>query len=244
MNSPGNNFFTLDDTQSKAMGIIISGESTYGAPIRDIETISIPGRNGDIVIDHGRYNSVTIAYRCMTKTLDAADDARDWLMSHSDKQYKLTDTYHPSEYRMARVSEALDPTVNLRTGMTEFDVHFECDPRRFLTSGSTVTTVAAKSSARISNPTRHDAQPLIFLSSPGTVRVGNRSITVATESQIFVDCDAMYAYKLTSSGTRITKNSALTVASGRWPILSGDMGTTITNSTSGAVYITPRFWRL
>ena len=36
-------------------GIYISGEGVFNAPRRDVEMAAIPGRNGDLALDHGRY---------------------------------------------------------------------------------------------------------------------------------------------------------------------------------------------
>lgn len=40
---------------SKDFGLYISGSGAFNAPERDIETVEVPGRNGSLIIDNGRY---------------------------------------------------------------------------------------------------------------------------------------------------------------------------------------------
>lgn len=234
--------FTYDGTSSKSMGIIVSGNNTYGGAVRDVETVSIPGRNGDIVIDHGRYKNVTIVYSCMTKTLSAAYEAREWLAMHMDRYYKLTDTYASGEYRMARVSEAFDPTIDRRYGTAFFEIHFDCDPRRFLTDYSTGYTVPANGSTQIRNTTRNTAYPLIQFDAPGNIVIAGRGITVSGSYKIAVDCDEMYAYYDGVTG-RVNYNGNLTLDNGAWPVLAPGYSK-IVNNTAKAITVYPRYWRL
>lgn len=234
--------FTYDGTSSKSMGIIVSGNNTYGGAVRDVETVSIPGRNGDIVIDHGRYKNVTIVYSCMTKTLSAAYEAREWLAMHMDRYYKLTDTYASGEYRMARVSEAFDPTIDRRYGTAMFEIHFDCDPRRFLTDGSTGIKIPANSKLSIRNTTRHTAYPLIQFNNPGSIVIAGRGITVSGSYKIAVDCDEMYAYYDGVTG-RVNYNKNLKLDNGAWPVLEPGYSE-ISNNTAGTITVYPRYWRL
>lgn len=242
------NYFTLDGKKSGEMGLAISGEKTYGGAVRDIETVSIPGQSGDIVIDHGRYKNATIVYSCMTKDFEDLEDARDWLMAHSDKYYRLTDTYHPGEYRLARTS-SFEVVNVMRTGMVVFNVTFDCDPRRFLTIGEEKDTINAGASLTIPNPTYQTAKPEILMAWPGTVNFSSTdytaSITISgSYASIIVDCEKRIAY--TKNGTKINNlNAALSLGNnGIWPVFKGNSTTVVENKTSGKIYITAHWWRI
>lgn len=60
------NFFQIDDvstpTDPAAEHFVISGYGTYGAPERDVSMVSIPGRNGDLVFDNGRFTNAEVYY--------------------------------------------------------------------------------------------------------------------------------------------------------------------------------------
>ena len=47
---------------SSEYGIYITGEAVYNAPERDVEFIEVPGRNGSIAMDKGRYKNITVTY--------------------------------------------------------------------------------------------------------------------------------------------------------------------------------------
>ena len=54
--------FTFDGIDSKKYGVYITGEAVYNAPERDVEVISIPGRNGAYLLDNGRFSNITVTY--------------------------------------------------------------------------------------------------------------------------------------------------------------------------------------
>ena len=41
------NYFTLDGTDSRDFGVYISGRGTFNGPARNLDFISVPGRNGE-----------------------------------------------------------------------------------------------------------------------------------------------------------------------------------------------------
>ena len=56
------NWLTFDGVSTKDFGVYISGGGTYNAPARSREVISVPGRNGDLIIDNGRYENTEVVY--------------------------------------------------------------------------------------------------------------------------------------------------------------------------------------
>ena len=54
--------FTFDGVDSLDYNIGITGSAVYNAPTRDVEMISIPGRDGEYALDHGRFNNIEITY--------------------------------------------------------------------------------------------------------------------------------------------------------------------------------------
>ena len=127
-------------------GIYITGEAVYNAPERAVEMVSVPGRNGAIVIDQGHWNNIQVTYPAGTfgKTQEEFREAisafRNAVLSQLGYQ-RLTDTYHPDEYRMAVYVSGLevDPTQYGSAG--EFKLKFDCKPQRWLTEGEQEITV-------------------------------------------------------------------------------------------------------
>ena len=52
--------FIFDGKKSKDFGVYISGNAVYDAPEKDVELIEIPGRDGELIIDNGRYFCVCV----------------------------------------------------------------------------------------------------------------------------------------------------------------------------------------
>lgn len=166
---------------SSDYGIYISGEGVFNAPKRDVETISIPGRNGVFLLDHNRFDNIIVTYpaHCKTDNLEEfralLRDYRNALLSLSGYQ-RLTDTLNGDEFRMGAYIDGFeaDP-IGYSTSAT-FDLKFNCKPQRFLKIGDLPVSVA--SGDIITNPTLFDAKPLIKFNSSGdgTIRIGNHPL--------------------------------------------------------------------
>lgn len=171
---------TFDNKTSREFGVYITGEAVYNAPERDVEMITIPGRNGSFALDNGRFQNIEVSYpagifaETESDFAQAVSDFRNFLCSK--KGYcRLTDEYNPSEYRMAVYKSGLevDP-AQLRAG--EFTITFECKPQRWLTSGETATAVA--SGGTVTNPTLFESSPLLEVVGYGDITVNSSDITI------------------------------------------------------------------
>ncbi len=120
----------FDNVSSRTYGVYITGEAVYNAPERDVEMITIPGRNGTFALDNGRFENIEVSYPAGIYADTEADfrqaisDFRNFLCSR--KGYvRLQDEYNPDEYRMAVYKSGLDVTpAMLRAG--EFNIVFDC----------------------------------------------------------------------------------------------------------------------
>lgn len=95
-------YLTFAGKSSRDFGVFISGAKTFGSGTRDFEQISIPGRNGDLLFDNGRFKNVKVSYEAyIVRDFNTNYNAfNSWLMSQ--KGYaRLEDTYQPDFYRLA-----------------------------------------------------------------------------------------------------------------------------------------------
>ena len=175
------NGFEFDGESSKNYSVYITGEAVYNAPEREVEIISIPGRNGSFALDKGRFENIEVTYPAgifADNELDfarAVSNLRNYLCSK--KGYcRLTDDYNPDEYRLAIYKSGLevDP-AQLKAG--EFDITFDCKPQRFLMSGETPMEV--DDGDVILNPTLFEAHPLLEVEGHGTVVLNGSRINIA-----------------------------------------------------------------
>lgn len=174
---------TFDNKTSREFGVYITGEAVYNAPEREVEMLSIPGRNGAFALDKGRFENIPVKYPAGVFTDNEADfaqaisDFRNFLCSK--KGYcRLTDEYNPNEYRMAIYKSGLEVEVaQLRAG--EFEILFDAMPQRWLTSGE--TAVSVEDGDTLTNPTLFEAHPLLMVEGAGAVTVNGYNIQINDE---------------------------------------------------------------
>lgn len=231
--------FTFDGVVSSAYGVYISGGGTFNAAARDYETLEIPGRDGVLTLDNGRFESIRHSYDAFIVPGFSAnvEGLRNQLMARRGHK-RLTDGYHPDEFYLAYYERGLEvePTDTLREGRLE--IIFTRDPRRFLTSGETVTTLTADGS--ISNPTLYSARPLLRVYGAGQLGVGDQYITIS-QADVYtdIDCEMREAFK----GT-LSKNQYITLTGDDFPVLhAGSTGLQLGSGIT-RVEITPRWYRL
>lgn len=175
------NSLTYGGIDSADYGIYISGEGVYNAPERAVELVSVPGRNGAIAIDQGHWENIEVTYPAGVFGSDKTDFAtaissfRNAILSQKGYR-RLTDTYHPDEYREGLYISGLEVDPVRMTTAGEFDLVFNCKPQRFLTVGETKTTIT--SGDEINNPTQYDSSPMIEATGYGTITVGEKEIEI------------------------------------------------------------------
>lgn len=175
------NTFTFGSITSSTYGIYVSGEALFNAPKRSAEVVSIPGRDGAYILDKGSFENIEVTYRVFNQEKDLTDfrtklaNLRSALCSQVGYQ-RLTDTFHPDEYRMAAFVNGIDVVPVKYNTASEFNLVFNCKPQRYLTSGETVTSVANNGS--LNNPTLFDSSPMLEFKGYGNIGFNGYNIAV------------------------------------------------------------------
>lgn len=236
------NYFTINGKPCTDFGVQVSVGGALNSPSRDVTYHQIPGRNGDLIEDNGRFNNLTYTYRCILRGESSRDfrekfaGFRKWIGSMVGYN-RIEDTYSPDEFRLGVVSTALSPEmVGSGVVAADFDVTINAKPQRFLKSGENAITV--ENGATLYND-GYAALPLITVygSGAGVLNVGNYSISVsAIDEYVTLDCEAQDAYKGATN-----KNSTVSTT---FPVLEpGDNAITFSGGIT-SVSIIPRWWRL
>lgn len=167
---------------SADFGIYIGGEGTFDAPKRDVEMISIPGRNGAFALDKGRFENIEVTYSAFNHEPDLAtfsaqlEGFRNAICSQKGYQ-RLTDTFHPDEYRMAAYIDGLEiKPIEYNTAAT-FDIKFDCKPQRYLLSGEEAIDVT--SGEVILNPTLFESSPMLEVEGYGNIQFNGYEIDIS-----------------------------------------------------------------
>lgn len=192
---------TYDGVDSSDFGVFISGEGVFDAPARRGEMISIPGRNGSLFIDEGVFENITVEYPAFIGTgyeelfRTKLGDLRSALSSRGNYK-RLTDTYHPDEFRLGIFRDGLEVDPQHITRAGGFTMKFDCKPQRFLVSGE--ESFVFTQNGTITNPTLFESSPLIKVTGNGTVAIGDngeyRFIVSGNTGTIWIDSEIMEAY--------------------------------------------------
>ena len=235
------NSFTFDGVSSETLGLYVGGQHTFGAPQRDVTKVSIPGRNGDLVRDNGRFLNAEIIYNLVAMK-DFAETARKvrncLLMAVGYK--RLEDTYDPDHYRMARVADAISFETSAYNATGKAQISFDCMPQRFLKTGENPLVINS-ANGWVNNPTEFDSKPLIRVYGSGdcSITIGNQTIGLSIlNNYIDIDCETMNCY----NGV-VNCNSKVTLGAQGYPVLHpGYTGVDV--GTATVIEIAPRWWEL
>lgn len=132
------NYFILDGVDSRDFGVYISGQGTFSAPQKAYQFYNIPGRNGALLGNEHRLENINVSYEAFIYSNFDENIAafRTFLVSLNGYK-KLTDSYHPDEFRMAVYEGPFEPKVTKMNDAGSFVITFSCKPQRFLFSGDT-----------------------------------------------------------------------------------------------------------
>lgn len=232
------NFIVFNGKKLKDYGVFISGEAVFDAPKRDTTSVTVPGRNGELTLDNGRYENITIKYPAfiVRSFKERISELRNFVLSQSGYQ-RLEDTYHPDEFRLAKWESdfSVKPDEALLAG--EFDLKFNCYPQRFLKSGENAIEIT--SATTIINEQMTTALPLIRAYGTGTFTINGVTAQITSASSYTdIDCDLQECFKDTLA-TNCNGNVVLTT----FPELKPGENT-ISMSGITKLEITPRWWRL
>lgn len=227
-------YLTFNDKSSRDFDVWISGSGTFDAPRRDVESVSIPGKNGDLHIDNGRFENIKITYPAfITKAFRENFDSFKAFMLSQRGYKKLMDSYHPDYYRLASYQEPINPDMTALNRSGSFEIEFDCDPRRFLKEGEQLLIFTGEI---IKNPTLYPSNPLIRAYGTGTLTVGDVVVVInSADGYTDLNCEIQEAYK-----GSVNCNNNITLTDGKFPVLQP--GINEISFTGGDLYIAPNYW--
>lgn len=224
-----------DGVESSAYGLYITGSGTFNAPERDVEEVTVPGRNGTLTRDNKRFKNIPVTYPCFIKSnfLKNTSGLRKWLLKEAGYR-RLEDTYHSEYYRMARFKGPIDFDVRALNKSGEVSLEFDCMPQRFLKAGE--EDIEVLEATTIVNPTIFDSTPLIRVyGTSGTLIVNDITVNISEiDEYVDLDCDIQDAYKGSNNKNATVSQTFPTLHAGANTIAFGD-GIT-------SVIVRPRWW--
>lgn len=217
--------------------VYVSDVDIYRSAKREVEFYNIPGRNGDLTVDKGTFENITVRYGAFIANdfLDNIDDFRNFTSSLSG-YHKIEDSFFQNEFRRG-VFSTLEISKTADGEIGTFDIIFNCKPQRYLKSGENASEYI--SGDTLENPTLFASKPLIRAYGAGILSIGRATLTIAEHDfpYIDIDCEMQDCFYEASNC-----NNLVTLSSGNFPELQP--GVNAIEFEGDSVMITPRWWKL
>lgn len=255
------NYFIFNGIDSRDYGIWILSKNSYDTPKKNLTFISVPGRNGDIVIDNGSYSNIDISYevrieveklRLFNPNLDFAywlDELKDLFYPLIGNYYELEDSYNPNYYRLACFTGDLSFTVkNKSLEFIDTTFSFNCKPYRYRQDGKDEIEITGSYTNAIKNPELYVSLPLIEINKGSS---NTSQITINGQSYYFlfsnveidnvkIDSESQIVY----NGTTNYYKQYIPPTQLIFPQLSAGNNLVVKSSGTGTVKIIPRWRRI
>lgn len=204
------NYFVFNGVKSSDMGIKIISKNVYSGPKADVSSISIPGRNGELLNKNNRYGNVSLSYSCYlpAKSIqDLADKTtriKNWLFQDSGEYHELYDDYDANFVRLASFSNNLDVSDQVRR-IGIFTVSFTSLPERYEKDSLNLKEYDSKT-AVVLNEYTLEAKPYFKIYGSGDITLIIQSekenkiwYLKDVDEYIEIDSDEMNCFKDTAS---------------------------------------------
>lgn len=187
----------FDDKSSKEFNMIITKVIRHDTPERDIETITVPGRDGALYIDNGSYGARKIEVEGYIKN-DVATYSRlidSWLY----RKFKIAKLFfddEPDVYYEGMCINKISFSETFKY-FNECKIIFECKPYKKLFDGDNIINLSINNT-KLFNPTNFESVPLVKLYGEGNIDLIINSNTIHLtniEDYIVIDGELMDCYK-------------------------------------------------
>lgn len=130
-------YFVFNGKKSSDFNVWASGLNIFTTPRRNVERVSVPGRNGDLLIDDGTFENAEMLFKnCFIPNKFSENfTALSNYLSRQQGYKRLELSWLPNEYRMAAFNGDIEASLKNWDGKGSFDLAFDCKPQRFLKSG-------------------------------------------------------------------------------------------------------------
>jgi len=205
-------------------GLLVEAKSIYGLPERDVEKIHVPGRNGDVLIDYGSYQNVTVTYTCAVTKYNALRDLGRLLTVGPQpvwgfapwRGYQLLRDGWAEHERLAVHSSQVPMEEIIANRLLRFSVAFDCKPQKYYNRAAVITRSGA-GSVTINRPlSATAAAPRIEVVGSGTVTLNLEGQTITLTGLLtppmsggeyqypsaIIDSEAMIACRYKAGGVR------------------------------------------
>ena len=226
------------NVSSDDVNVIVERCPNVIIPNRKQEKTSVPGRNGDLLIQQDAFENVRQSYDIyvsaeVQRLPTIAHKVAEWLCVKGYQ--RLEDSYWLETFRLASFQGGIDIS-NVLNRFGRARIEFDCKPQRFFKSGDFFMDIT--SGQKLHNPSPFTAKPLIVVqgSGSGTISDGLHTLALTNCNNLTIDCDIMQIYQGTTNRNSYGSGAFLELSEGE---------TTITK-TGGitSIKLKPRWWTI
>lgn len=238
--------FVYKGTKSTDLNVYVESKDVYSGAQRSLETVQIPGKSKDHIIDNERYDNIEVIYNCFMRGIEHGEFAerfkkiKNWLLINEGYAV-LYDSYDPDYYRTGYYS-GLVTVEDVLNYYGRFDVAFNCEAFKYSFSGAETIDITA--SKQLYNPEAYRSSPHIKVYGSGDIDLtitnsrGYKSWTFKNVSEyVEFNGSILNFYK----GT-VLKNSD--VAGSGYPALEPELNSFSWSSNLDKIEIIPRWCTL
>lgn len=257
------NYFAFAGRRCTDFGVHVQRFPAQPKPLRQVETISVPGRCGTLRIDKGGFENLLVSYDCYFRGgPQQASEVAAWLYSAGSGYSELRDTYHPDFFRRAAFDGPLD-MENVLNRYGRCIVTFDCKPQLFSDVGQQPVPFAipsysgggftAVSLGKLYNPYQFPAKPLIKIGgyTNGQIHIinskGDMGLFYEVQGGAYIDCETQNMYyrddvNVNCYLTQLTEFPVL--MPGENEIVMYHKAVVSPGDEPLSLVITPRWWKL
>ena len=188
--------FTFNGTSSTTHGLRVTSDYVINSTGNDVETVAVPGRDGDLLISKNRLKSVTLELPCTVlstrKLTDAGSEISNWL--NVDGYKDLTLSWDPDFIYRSAFIETFE-IAGLMRQFGKVKLNFLTYPVKFYKQGRTTQTLS--NGATVNGFGNVNAKPIITLVGSGdcTLTINGRKTKLkAVQNRITLDMQANQVY--------------------------------------------------
>lgn len=180
-------YFVFNDVNSNDLGIIVKNMPIVPLAEKDIESVPISGRNGNLHIDNGTYRAISYTISCVITDVSKIDNIKRTFSGTS----KLILSKYADRYFVATIKNQVNFEKYLNV-IQEFPLQFELQPIAY--SNELIEKTISSSTNSFEVGGNVCIGPKILVNGIGTFTINNTTIQVL-ESGITIDCDLMNCVK-------------------------------------------------
>ena len=188
--------FTFNGVSSTTHGLRVTNDYVINSTGNDVETVAVPGRDGDLLISKNRLKSVTLELPCTVlsnrKLTDAGSEISNWL--NVDGYKDLTLSWDPDFIYRSAFIETFE-IAGLMRQFGKVKLNFLTYPVKFYKQGRTTQTLS--NGATVNGIGNVNAKPIITLVGSGdcTLTINGRKTKLkAVQNRITLDMQANQVY--------------------------------------------------